>query len=85
MPATIQPARDWVWAPAPSAAYYDIQFLREGKLIYRTQTNGAKLTLPPSVTFPPGNYRWVVRPGIGPRAANRFGPTVVDSRFSVTG
>ncbi len=85
VPATIQPARDWVWAPAPSAAYYDIQFLREGKLVYRTQTTGAKLTLPPSVTFPPGNYRWVVRPGIGPRAANRFGPTVVDSRFSVTG
>ena len=41
-------------------------------------------TLPASVVFRPGSYRWVVRPGVGERTAKNLGPPVVDSPFTVS-
>jgi hypothetical protein len=82
-PAAIQPARDWAWAPVPKASYYTVEFLRGTDRIYRTVAEKARLTLPDSVVFRPGAYRWIVRPGFGSRAAKKLGAPVVDSSFAV--
>ncbi len=54
----------------------------------RSSTRGSptepRLTLPSSLVFRPGAYRWVVRPGFGVRTAKNLGPPVVDSPFTVS-
>jgi len=79
-----RPTRNWAWAPVPAADYYSVDFSREGKSIYRTTTTLPLLTLPESVVFRPGSYRWVVLPGFGPRSESRYGAPVVDSGFTVS-
>ena len=81
--AGFQPTRNWAWAPVAGADYYTVRFLRGDTNLYRTSTEQSRLTLPDSVVFLPGSYRWIVRPGFGPRSANRLGAPVVDSTFSV--
>jgi hypothetical protein len=83
VPGAIQPARNWAWAPVPKATYYTIEFLRGTNRLYRTVASRPRLTLPGSVVFSPGAYRWIVRPGFGTRAENRLGRPVVDSTFTV--
>ena len=34
-------------------------------------------------TLVPGRYRWYVWPGIGKRAANKYGPPIGESSFTV--
>jgi hypothetical protein len=77
------PARDFVWPPVDGADYYQVQFFRGGKLFYDAKTPGPRLTVPKTLVFRPGSYRWVVRPGFGPRSENRIGQPVVDSAFTV--
>jgi hypothetical protein len=85
-PATpsFKPTRNWAWAPVAGAEYYSVEFLRGGKAFYEATPTEARLTLPASVVFVPGAYRWVVRPGFGPKAASRLGPPVVNSGFTVS-
>jgi hypothetical protein len=78
------PARQWAWAPVADADYYAVEFHRNGKAFFRTRTAETRLTLPASVDFSPGAYRWIVRPGYGTRAANELGPPLVDSSFTVS-
>jgi hypothetical protein len=78
-----QPTRSWAWAPVKNAAYYDVVFTRSGKVFYAGKPTEPRLTLPRSLVFQPGAYRWVVRPGFGDRAAKNLGPPVVDSPFTV--
>lgn len=78
------PSRNWAWPPSEGAEYYLVEFFRDGKLLYRARPTEARLTLPQSVTFTPGRYRWRVRPGEGPLAANRVGDPIVDSEFVLT-
>ena len=82
-PAGFRPTRDWAWAPVEGADYYSVQFLRADSNLYRTTTEQPRLTLPDSVVFRPGSYRWIVRPGFGSPSANRLGTPVVDSPFTV--
>jgi Bacterial regulatory proteins, lacI family len=82
-PAGFRPTRDWAWAPVEGADYYSVQFLRADGILYRTTTEETRLTLPDSVVFRPGSYRWVVRPGFGSLGAKRLGAPVVDSPFTV--
>lgn len=84
-PAGFRPTRNWAWAPVQDAGYYDVEFSRAGQSFYRATPSEARLTLPSSVVFRPGSYRWVVRPGFGERAAKKLGPPVVDSAFTVAG
>ena len=81
--AGFRPTRDWAWAPVEGADYYSVQFLRADSSLYRTTTEQPRLTLPDSVVFRPGSYRWIVRPGFGSPSANRLGTPVVDSTFTV--
>lgn len=82
--STFQPARHWSWAPVDAADYYAVEFLRNGERLYRAITEETRLSLPDSVVFRPGSYRWTVRPGYGARGARPLGPPVVDSSFTVS-
>jgi hypothetical protein len=75
------PSRNWAWPPVAGADYYLVEFLRDGRLLHRARPTAAKLTLPDSVVFTPGRYRWRVLPGHGDPAANRLDPPIVDSEF----
>lgn len=66
------------------ADYYSVEFTRGGERFYRAWPAQPRLTLPDSVVFRPGSYRWSVRPGFGERSANRLGDPVVDSSFTVS-
>jgi len=83
-PPGFQPTRNWAWAPVKNAAYYDVVFTRGGKVFYAGSPTEPRLTLPSSLVFRAGAYRWVVRPGFGDRAAKNLGPPVVDSPFTVS-
>ena len=52
-------------------------------MFYSGSPTEPRLTLPSSLVFRPGAYRWVVRPGFGARTAKNLGPPVVDSPFTV--
>lgn len=82
-PPGFQPTRNWAWAPVADADYYDVEFFRSGKSFYRASPKQARITLPDSLVFLPGAYRWVVRPGFGAPAAKKLGAPVVDSPFQV--
>jgi hypothetical protein len=83
-PPGFKPTRNWAWAPVKDATYYDVVFTRRGAAFYRGTPTVPRLTLPASVVFRPGAYRWVVRPGFGGRAAKNLGAPVVDSPFTVS-
>jgi Bacterial regulatory proteins, lacI family len=83
-PPGFKPTRNWAWAPVKDATYYDVVFTRQGAAFYRGSPAEPRLTLPASVVFRPGAYRWVVRPGFGERAAKNLGAPVVDSPFTVS-
>jgi Bacterial regulatory proteins, lacI family len=83
-PPGFKPTRNWAWAPVKDATYYDVVFTRQGAAFYRGTPTVPRLTLPASVVFRPGDYRWVVRPGFGGRAAKNLGAPVVDSPFTVS-
>ena len=81
---SFKPTRNWAWAPVPNADYYVVEFTRGGKAFYKATPSEPRLSLPASVVFVPGGYRWVVRAGFGPKASNRLGPPVVNSGFTVS-
>ena len=83
-PPGFKPTRNWAWAPVKDATYYVVVFTRQGAAFYRGTPTVPRLTLPASVVFRPGAYRWVVRPGFGGRAAKNLGAPVVDSPFTVS-
>ena len=83
-PPGFRPTRNWAWAPVQGADYYDVEFTRAGTVLYEAMPTEPRLTLPDSVVFRPGEYRWVVRPGFGARSARGLGAPVVDSAFTVS-
>jgi hypothetical protein len=80
-PSDFTPSRNWAWPPIAGADYYLVEFFRAGRSIYRARPTEARLTLPDSVAFSPGAYRWRVRPGHGAPAENRLDEPIVDSEF----
>jgi hypothetical protein len=83
-PAGFEPTRNWAWAPVQGADYYAVAFTRNGTVVFRATPAESKLTLPSTVVFRPGSYRWVVRPGFGAPSARNLGAPVVDSGFTVS-
>lgn len=77
------PTRTWGWGPVKGADYYVVDFFRAGEPFYHASPAAASLSLPDSVVFRPGEYRWVVRPGFGKAAAKRLGAAIIDSTFKV--
>jgi hypothetical protein len=77
------------WTAVPGASYYNVQLFRGGKVlsVWPTQPN---LRLKPAWTFAgrhyrlkPGLYRWYVWPGLGRRAAARYGRLVGTGTFFI--
>ena len=83
-PAGFTPTRNWAWAPVPGRSTTTSTFTRSGTALYRATPAEPRLTLPATVVFLPGSYRWVVRPGFGERSASELGAPVVDSAFTVS-
>ena len=81
---SFKPTRNWAWAPVPSADYYSVEFTRGGRSFYRATPTEPRLTLPGTLEFTAGSYRWIVRPGFGGRAAQRLGDPIVNSGFTVS-
>jgi hypothetical protein len=78
------PTRRWGWGPVKGADYYVVDFFRAGEPFYHAAPTEASLSLPDSVVFRPGVYRWVVRPGFGKPAEKRLGAAIIDSKFEVS-
>lgn len=83
-PPALRPTRNWAWASVPGADYYHVAFSREGRIFYQASPSAPRLTLPSSLLFRPGSYRWVVRPGFGKPAAKNLGEPSVDLPFTVS-
>ncbi|MDX6438317.1 MAG: hypothetical protein QOF45_900 [Gaiellaceae bacterium] len=78
------PTRKWGWGPVKGADYYVVDFFRAGQPFFHATPTAANLSLPNSVVFRPGAYRWVVRPGFGKPAEKRLGAAIIDSKFAVS-
>ena len=78
------------WFAAPKASYYNVQLYRGRTKVLSAWPVATKLKLAGSwryagqtFTFGPGQYRWYVFPGLGDRAANRYGALLGSSAFVV--
>lgn len=79
-----------VWAKVARATYYNVQLFRNGRKVLTAwpRTNRLKLRASWRVggtrqRLAPGTYRWYVWPGLGPRDAGRYGPSLGSSTFVV--
>jgi hypothetical protein len=79
------------WTPVRRARYYNVQLFRGERKILSAWPRRAKLQLKPTWRFrgrryrlKPGEYRWYVWPGKGPRADNEYGPRVGARSFVVS-
>jgi hypothetical protein len=75
-PPTFVPARVFTWPSQPAAKRYLVRFFRNGQKVLEARTARARLVLPKSFVFRPGNYRWTVVPlgvvGKGPLVDSKF-------------
>jgi hypothetical protein len=76
---SFKPARTFSWPRQTAAAFYQVTFLRNGRMFYRTRIGPPRLELPPRIRFTPGRYHWIVRPVINGALAK----PIVDSTFEV--
>jgi hypothetical protein len=77
------------WTPVPGADYYNLQLFRDGKILstwptrpryrleLRWRSNGKRQRLVP------GEYRWLVWPGFGPRAKVDYGRRIGRREFEI--
>jgi hypothetical protein len=82
--------RDFVWVRQPGAGHYHVQFFRGKRLVYEAWPSRPRVSVPlsgrqggASFEFRPGAYRWVVRPGFGPRSKSRYAAPIVRSTWFV--
>ena len=88
LPGAVPPgraARTYSWAATEGAVYYQVTFVRDGKPFHTAETPNAWLRVPNTLQFPPGTYRWSVRPAIADAAGIVLGDAVVVHTFRVTG
>ncbi len=78
------------WRPVTGATYYNVQLYRGTSKVLSAWPTGTTLRLRLSWTFKqtkftlkPGLYHWYVWPGLGARAAGRYGQVLGDSTFTV--
>ena len=76
---SFKPARTFSWPRSTAAAFYQVTFLRNGRMFYRTRIGPPRLELPARIRFTPGAYHWIVRPVINGALAK----PIVDSTFEV--
>jgi len=67
----------------PGAVYYHVSFVRNGKQFYDAQTADTSLRVPDSLKFPPGRYRWSVRPAVVGDSGIVVGVAILTRSFRV--
>lgn len=79
------------WVRVVKARYYNVQLYRNGRKILSEWPTHPSLQLRLRWRFAgrryrlrPGLYRWYVWPGLGPRAAARYGPAIGTRTFVIT-
>jgi hypothetical protein len=77
------------WKAVPKATYYNVQLWRHRRIL-SAWPGSTSLRLARSWTYEgrryrlePGRYRWYVWPGLGPRAAKKYGRLIGSSTFVV--
>jgi hypothetical protein len=83
VPIAKPPPRVFVWAATPGAVFYHVAFVRNGRQFYAVQTREPAVRVPDSVKFPPGVYRWSVRPAVVGDSGIVIGEAVVVRTFRV--
>lgn len=80
------------WTTVRNATYYNLQLYRNGRKILSVWPSSPSFRLQRAWTFEgrsyrltPGTYRWYVWPGLGRRAANRYGKLLGTRAFVLTG
>jgi hypothetical protein len=79
------------WTAVPNASYYNVQLIRGRKVLSawparpRLRLNRSWVYAGRRYRLTAGRYRWYVWPGLGPRAAGRYGRLLGGSSFVVTG
>jgi hypothetical protein len=88
--ATVAGPPRLAWTPVRGARYYNVQLFRNGRKILSEWPRQASLQLKSKWRFhgkryrlKPGEYRWYVWPGEGPRAENRYGRMVGKRSFTI--
>jgi hypothetical protein len=78
------------WTPVRGARYYNVQLLRDGRKILSAWPRRAELQLKSRWRFhgrryrlKPGEYRWYVWPGKGPRKENEYGRRIGARSFVI--
>jgi hypothetical protein len=78
------------WPAVRRARYYNLQLFRDGRKILTVWPAQARYRLKLRWTYrgerlrlAPGDYRWLVWPGIGPRSRADYGKRIVRSTFEI--
>jgi hypothetical protein len=74
------PTRNWGWPAQPGADGYQVTFLVDSHVVFRTRTTEPHLSLPRSFRFRAGAWRWK----IVALPANPDAQPIVDSTFVLT-
>jgi hypothetical protein len=97
-PALLEPAKRATvaappllrWTPVRDARYYNVQLLRNGRKILSAWPRRAQLQLEASWRYrgrryrlKPGEYRWYVWPGKGPRKNDKYGKRIGARSFVI--
>ena len=90
--AKVSKAPKLVWVAASGASYYNVQLFRGSAKVLSAWPKTTSLALHKTWKYDgrryrmgPGTYRWYVWPGIGAKAAAKYGPMLGTSSFTVTG
>jgi hypothetical protein len=84
LPASGGPSRVFTWQETEGAAFYYVVFLRNGKTFHTAETANPWLRVPDRLKFPPGAYRWSVRPAVAGDAGIVVGDAVLVRTFRVS-
>jgi hypothetical protein len=90
LPSPPASGRVFVWAPDPTASFYDFEVFRGPRRIYGARTTHARLLLPAHWTYGdrrqsllPGAYHWLVWPLRASGGDLRRGQTLVRARLEI--
>ena len=82
--------RVFIWLPVKRASHYNVEFFRGRTKVFQAWPANARLVVRDRGRFAgrqyrlrPGRYRWIVRPGFGPRSSARYGQPIVRSVWTL--
>jgi hypothetical protein len=81
---TFVPSRVFAWPAVPGATFYLVRFYRDGREVFQGQVTTTTFTVPSTLRFIAGSYRWNVVAAFGSTAEPRYGTRIVDSTFTVS-